>query len=167
MEGKPATGGGGSGWAKFIIDIPENDTYSIWGRVIAWDGNSDSFWVTWTPADPDENPQTTQNTKFRWSVDQGAIWHWDRINQWLDAGTFDREWEFDKGETTLKIWVREDATMLDCLFITNNNKATTSFDANVRLPDDADRKAQIEGTQKAVNPKEKLATSWGKLKSEY
>ena len=27
MEGKPATGGGGRGWAEFIINLPESGTY--------------------------------------------------------------------------------------------------------------------------------------------
>jgi hypothetical protein len=73
--GKPVTGGGGSGFAEFIIDIPKAGKYVIWGRVIAWDGNSDSFWVTWEPADPTENPQQTQNTQYRWGVASGPSWH--------------------------------------------------------------------------------------------
>ena len=66
MKGDPATGGGGRGYAEFIINIPQPDTYALWGHVIAWDGNSDSFWVTWQPADPNEDAQATQNTEFRW-----------------------------------------------------------------------------------------------------
>ena len=69
------------------------------------------FWVTWQPADPDEDAQKTQNTEFRWGVAQGGVWHWDRINHWLDGGTFEREWKFkEAGETLLRIGVREDAT---------------------------------------------------------
>jgi hypothetical protein len=161
--GPPVTGGGGSGFAEFIIDIPENDTYAIWGRVVAWDGNSDSLWVTWTPADPEENPQATQNTEFRWSTAQGNDWHWDRVNHWLDGGTFEREWELDKGETLLKIWSREDATMLDCLFISNNLQAES--EGILRMPDDKDRQAQIEGVQRPVEPKAKLATTWAEIRS--
>ena len=41
MEGAAATGGGGKGYAEFIINIPQPDTYALWGQVIAWDGNSD------------------------------------------------------------------------------------------------------------------------------
>ena len=166
MEGAPATGGGGTGHADFIVNIPEPGKYALWGHVIAWDGNSDSFWVTWQPADPDENAQQTQNTEFRWGVGQGAEWHWDRINHWLDGGTFDREWKFDKaGETALRIAVREDATMLDAIFVTTNVKATAPDQANVRLPTDKDRKIQIEGL--AVEAKGKAATTWGGLKQVY
>ena len=166
MEGAPATGGGGTGHADFIVNIPEPGKYALWGHVIAWDGNSDSFWVTWQPADPDENAQQTQNTEFRWGVGQGAEWHWDRINHWLDGGTFDREWKFNKaGETALRIAVREDATMLDAIFVTTNVKATVADQANVRLPTDKDRKIQIEGL--AVDAKGKAATTWGGLKQAY
>ena len=166
MEGEPVAGGGGAGHADFIINIPEPGKYALWGHVIAWDGNSDSFWVTWEPADPKENAQATQNTQFRWGVGQGAEWHWDRINHWLDGGTFDREWKFNKaGETLLRIAVREDATMLDAIFVTTNVKATAADQANVRLPTDKDRKIQIEGL--AVDAKGKAATTWGGLKQAY
>ena len=63
MEGPPATGGGGEGWAEYKIDMPAG-TYALWGKVIAEDGNSDSFWVTWQPADAEENAQETENTEF-------------------------------------------------------------------------------------------------------
>ena len=62
MAGEPVAGGGGAGHADFIVNIPEPGKYALWGHVIAWDGNSDSFWVTWEPADPKENAQATQNT---------------------------------------------------------------------------------------------------------
>ena len=165
--GKPVTGGGGSGFVEFIIDLPKAGTYSAWGRVIAWDGNSDSLWVTWEPADPAENPQQTQNVEFRWGTAQGPGWHWDRINHWLDGGTFDRQWEFDKGETKLKIWSREDATMLDCLFITTSPAADPAL-AEVREPTEEDIDLQIaEARGKAVEAAGKLSTAWGRLRSQY
>jgi hypothetical protein len=165
--GAPVAGGGGSGFVQFIIDIPESGVYAAWGRVVAWDGNSDSFWATWEPADPTENPQQTQNFDFRWATAQGPGWHWDRINQWLDAGTFDREWELDEGETKLTIWSREDATMLDCLFITDNLVADSGA-AGVREPTDEDRELQKEGgVKQAVDAAGKLSTAWGRIKSDH
>ena len=158
MEGPPVTGGGGEGWAEYKIHLPEAGTYALWGKVIAWDGNSDSFWVTWQPADPDEDAQQTQNTQFRWGVGQGEDWHWDRINHWLDGGTFEREWEMDAGETTLRIAVREDATMLDVIFITNN-LSDDEAEVNPRDPGPEDLLTPVE-------PQDKLATTWGKLKAE-
>ena len=164
--GAPATGGGGTGWAEFIITLPEDGKYALWGHVIAWDGNSDSFWVTWQPADPDENPQATNNTEYRWSVAGGNTWHWDRVNHWLNAGTFDRIWDFDDpGETVLRIGVREDATKLDAIFVTSNTDAVNPVQANARLPTDEDRELQIEGL--AVDAKDKVTTTWGSLKQSY
>ena len=155
--GERATGGGGEGGLELVVILPEAGTYALWAKVIAWDGNSDSFWVNWLPADPDENPQDTNNTEFRWSVAGGDEWHWDRINHWLDAGTFEREWELSAGETTIRIAVREDAAMLDVIFITDNLSADEA-EVNPRDPGPED--------VTPVEPKEKLTTTWGKLKSQ-
>ncbi|MFQ6040511.1 MAG: hypothetical protein ACE5PV_06605 [Candidatus Poribacteria bacterium] len=158
VPGPPTTGGGGEGFMEFVVNIPANGTYAIWGRVIAWDGNSDSFWVTITPTD--ENPQETNNTTYRWAVAQGNAWHWDRINQWLDGGTFDREWDLPKGEATIKIWTREDATMLDCIYITDNLSADEA-EVNPKLP--SELPPPQPGT--AVELHGKLATTWGSMKA--
>jgi hypothetical protein len=158
--GPPVTGGGGSGFIQFSINIPQAGVYAIWGRVAAWDGNSDSFWVTWQPADPDENPQETENTEYRWGVAQSNEWQWDRINHWLNGGTFDREWDLPAGPTTLTIWSREDATMLDCIFITDN-LSDQEADVSPRVPTDADLQVT------AVNPAQKLAVTWGSIRSAH
>jgi hypothetical protein len=167
QPGPPVTGGGGQGFMQFVVDIPEEDEYVIWARVIAWDGNSDSFWVTVAPPDPaDENPQQTQNTEYRWSPAQGNTWHWDRIDQWLNGGTFDRKWEIPQGDVTITIWSREDATMLDCLFITNEADAVSEAQANVRLPTDEDVEFQKTGNQIAVSTEGKLSTTWASIKGK-
>ena len=156
VPGPPATGGGGTGFIEFHIKIPVAGTYAIWGRVAAWDGNSDSFWVVWQPSDPDEDPQETQNTEFRWGVAQGNEWHWDRINHWLNAGTFEREWDLSAGVTTLRIYTREDAAMLDSIFVTDN-LADDEAEVGPRLPTDEDLTA--------VEPADKLAVMWGAIRS--
>lgn len=158
QPGPPLTGGGGPGFAQFVVNLPKAGKYAIWGRVLAWDGNSDSFWVTWNPADPEENPQETQNTQFRWGVAQGSTWHWDRINHWLDGGTFEREWDLPSGKTILTIWVREDATMLDCLYITDNLSAEES-EVNPRPPTDD------ELNLASVKPIDKIPIQWSRIKS--
>ena len=156
MPGPPVAGGGGEGWAEFIIDIPTAGTYALWGKVTAWDGNSDSFWVVWQPADPDEDAQETQNTEFRWGVAQNPTWHWDKINQWLDGGTFERAWDMPAGESTLRIGVREDATMLDVIFVTDNLSDDVA-EVNPRDPTDEDLVA--------VEPRGKLAATWADIKA--
>lgn len=158
MEGPPATGGGGEGWAEYTLFIPEPGTYALWGKVLAVDGNSDSFWVTWQPADPDENAQETQNTEFRWGVGQSTEWAWDRINHWLDGGTFEREWEISEaGDTTLRIAVREDGCMLDVIYITDN-LSEDEAEVGPRDPIPADSLTPVE-------PQDKLTTTWGRIKA--
>lgn len=157
MEGEPLTGGGDQGWIEFKIDIPTAGTYALWGHVFVWDGNSDSFWVTWQPADPDENAQETKNTEYRWSIGTKNEWHWDRINHWLDGGTFDREWDLPAGESTLRIAVREDAARIDVVFITDNLSDNVD-EVNPRFPGPED--------VTPVEPQAKLTTTWGKLKSQ-
>ncbi|MCS5610952.1 MAG: hypothetical protein NZ961_11085, partial [Candidatus Poribacteria bacterium] len=74
------------------------------------------------------------------------------------------EWKFkEKGETLLRIAVREDATMLDAIFVTSNEKAKTPNEANVRLPTNKDIKIQIEGL--AVNQRGKITATWAGIKS--
>jgi hypothetical protein len=157
--GPPLTGGGDAGFAAFIVNIPEAGTYAAWARVVAWDGNSDSYWVNWLPADADENSQETGNTEFRWGVAQGNEWHWDRINHWLDGGTFDREWDLPKGETNFIIRTREDATMIDCIYITDN-LSEDEAEVNPKLPPDV---PSIHGV--AVESRGKLATKWASMKT--
>ena len=158
VPGPPTTGGGGEGSIEFVVDIPADGTYAIWGRVAAWDGNSDSFWVNWLPADPDENSQETDNTEFRWGVAQGNEWHWDRINHWLDGGTFEREWQLAKGESRIIIRTREDATMLDCIFITDN-LSEDEAEVEPKLP------PEVDPLKTAVEAHGKLATTWANMKA--
>ena len=165
--GAPLEGGpnGNKGYAEFIINIPEEDTYARWGHVVAWDGNSDSFWVVWEPTDPYENPQQTDNKDYRWSVSGGNAWHWDRIEAWLaNDAHVEREWDMPAGETKLNIFCREDATMLDALFVTNN-LGNTAAEVGARLPTDEDRQLQVEGVVgQTVEIAGKLSIAWADLK---
>ena len=61
--------------------------------------------------------------------------------------------------------MREDAAMLDALFITTNVEANDPADVNLRLPTAADRELQITGST-AVNPGEKIASTWAHLKRQ-
>ncbi len=162
VPGLPAAGDGNDhkGHVSFVVDIPRDTTYYIWGSVIAWDGNSDSFWVTVAPTDEDPNPQASQDTTYRWGVQQGPAWHWDQVNQWLDGGTFEREWDIPVGEATITIWTREAACMLDAIWITDDDGAGGGL-----LPTDEDRAAQLKGGTKAVRLEGKAATTWAGLRA--
>jgi hypothetical protein len=150
--GPPVTGDDidHTGGVAISFNIPAAGTYAVWGLVAAWDGNSDSFWVKIDGADPDEDPQETQNTHFRWGVEQGNDWHWDRINQWLDGGTFEREWELSAGANTLSVLTREAACMLDYVLITDN------------LSENVDDISFVPPA--AVEAMGKLATTWAELR---
>ena len=63
----------------------------------------------------------------------------------------------------MRIAVREDATMLDAIFVTSNVKAKVQGEANVRLPTKEDIKIQVEGL--AVNQRGKITTTWARIKS--
>ncbi len=157
--GEPLVGGpnGNAGFIRFEINMLAAGTYAIWARIIAWDGNSDSFFVTWEPADPQENSQETGNNDFRWSIGNGETWHWDRVEAWKADDTHtDREWVLPAGSTTLTIWTREDAAMLDCIFITDN-LSSDEAEVSPRVPTDDDLAA--------VTPSGKLAVTWGAIRS--
>ena len=164
--GPPLVGGGDhSGSVRFTIPIKEAGAYRIFGHVVAWDGNSDSFWFAVyqdgnDEADKDLAPNATQDTNYRWSVAHGNTWHWDRVNHWLDGGTFERMWELEAGLVTIAIWNRESATMLDALYITNDEQAGTGV-----LPTDEDRERQRNNFDLSVNPSGKLASAWASLKA--
>ncbi len=158
VPGAPLLGGGGEGFMQFEINIPVAGTYAVWARIIAWDGNSDSFWVTWEPADPPENSQETDNKDFRWSMSNGSEWHWDRIERWADDDSHtDREWVLPAGPTALTIYTREDAAMIDSIFITDNLSSDEAV-ANPRVPTDDDLNVS------AVSPVSKLAVTWGAIR---
>ncbi len=161
--GPPATGGGDAGFIALEFNISAAGQYAVWGRIVAWDGNSDSFWVKIDGADPDENPQESKNTHFRWSVNpKGTVWAWDRVNQWLDGGTFERVWELSAGKQLMMIYSRETAAMLDCVFITDN-LSETADDVPLRTPNPDDVALQT-GQTTNVEPQGKLASFWAELK---
>ncbi len=164
--GPPASGGGDhEGSARFTFPIKDAGTYRIFGHVVAWDGNSDSFWFAVYQdgngeADQDMEPNATQDTNYRWSVSKGNNWHWDRVNHWLDGGTFERMWELEEGLVTIAVWNRESATMLDALYITDDEQAVTGV-----LPTDADRERQRSNFNLSVDPSGKLTSTWATLKT--
>lgn len=163
VAGPPASGGNDHvGWVSFDFSVEKAGDYAIWGRIVAWDGNSDSFWVKIEGADPDEQPQESQNTHFRWSTSKNNNWHWDRVNQWLDGGTFARAWELTAGDHTLIIYSRESAAMLDTVFITDN-LSEEEADVPLRAPTDEDVAIQT-GQPTNVEPQGKLAAVWAELK---
>ena len=141
QQANPANQKNGDGYVEFKVNIPKAGSYTLWGRVFNMAEYSDSFWVTWQPIDSNENPQETGNKAYRWHTAPGqldhlyGVWTWVQVNSWLiDLTAKARTWTFDKaGETTLRIWAREDGTRLDKIYITNDISKVISYDADDKL----------------------------------
>ena len=133
-------GNDGNGFARYAFEVPKNDTYYFWGRVIAADGGNDSFF--WSI--DDLNPISVENCDGETPGDQVHIW--DTGNLLLDwawskldsrncdggAGQDQLAVKLKKGIYTLNIIQREDGTELDGILVTdtkNPNFPKTERDA--------------------------------------
>jgi Fibronectin type III domain len=118
------------GAAEYTIDIPTTGDYVIWGRTIAPDGGSDSFF---TSIDGGEH--------VAWHIPIGSVWIWVSVNGNeqdplilnLAAGTH-----------TLRISGREDGTKLDRLLITNDMDFVPSEENPDNVPPADVRNLRIE-----------------------
>ncbi|HIE29143.1 TPA: carboxypeptidase regulatory-like domain-containing protein [Candidatus Poribacteria bacterium] len=102
--------GAGEGSARFDIMFPETGEYVIWGRVLAKDGGSDSFFVGINIDQPEDI----------WDLQQGA-WTWDQVNK--RGGANPVIFKISKGMNTLVIRNREVNSKLDKIFITSDLSA--------------------------------------------
>lgn len=165
--GAPNKNGGNAGYARFTVPIENKGNYMLFGHAVAWDNRSDTFWVTiWQngnrKADQDRNPQRSRNRAYQWRIrPKGAAWVWDRIDHRMDAGgRFDRSWELKEGLAVITIWTNENAAMLDALYLTDNPRAKTG-----KLPTRRDRDLQSRNFDLSVDPKGKIASTWGQMKA--
>ena len=165
--GAPNQNGGNAGYARFTVPIENKGNYMLFGHVIAWDNRSDTFWVTiWQDgnrkADQDRNPQRSRNLAYQWRLrPKSPVWVWDRVDHRLDAGgRMDRVWELKEGLAVITVWTNENAAMLDALYLTDNPTARTG-----RLPTKRERDWQSRNFDLGVDPKGKLASTWGQMKA--
>jgi hypothetical protein len=104
------------GVASYNFTVPEG-TYKILLHVIVIEG-ADSFWVRIPGAICD--PGTYRSTgwiKFN-VIDKGDNWHWDEVHS-NSHGNEVVKFTLSAGEHTLEIAYRDDATLLDCILITD------------------------------------------------
>jgi hypothetical protein len=104
------------GVATYNFTVPEG-TYKVLLHVIVI-GGADSFWVRISDAVCD--PGTYRNTdwiKFN-VIDKGDTWHWDEVHS-NSHGNEVVKFTLADGEHTLEIARRDDATLLDCILITD------------------------------------------------
>lgn len=106
-----------AGYVEYTFDISSSGDYLIWGRVIANDNASDSFFVKM-----DDGQAVTWHTK----MGETDTWTWDVVssrnyNDVRDASS-PLVYHLKAGTHTLKIQQREDGTQMDRLLITNDKK---------------------------------------------
>ena len=160
------TGNDGGDWVKYEFSVDADD-WHFWGRVIAPSvADNSAYWV-FDAADGDV-ASTNNATMNIWDFfEVGELrenyttdWVWFRLNS--RDGPFEGfelvqhnedpvPVELDAGEHTLHIAHREDGTYFDQIFATTD----VEFDPNETDP------------QTAVEPQNKLTTTWGALKGGF
>ena len=159
-------GNDGGDWVKYEFSVDADD-WHFWGRVIAPSvADNSAYWV-FDAADGDV-ASTNNATMNIWDFfEAGELrenyttdWVWFRLNS--RDGPFEGfelvqhnedpvPVELDAGEHTLHIAHREDGTYFDQIFATTD----VEFDPNETDP------------QTAVEPQNKLTTTWGALKGGF
>lgn len=98
-----------SGYATYSFTVPRDGVYRLWGRVIAKNNDSDSFWV-----------RMNDGQWIRWNgIAQGERWHWDEVHN-ADHDHEPVRFELAKGTHQLTIAPREPNAKLDRLVLTSD-----------------------------------------------
>jgi hypothetical protein len=97
------------GIAVYSFVVPRDDSYRLWGRVIAASVDEDSFWI-----------QMDSSDFIQWNdIGHGDQW------LWVDVRNFERRTEpytfmLNKGRHTLRVSYRELGTLLDKLLLASD-----------------------------------------------
>ncbi|MBI5542507.1 MAG: BNR-4 repeat-containing protein [Deltaproteobacteria bacterium] len=118
-EGSGANSSVTSGVASFAFSVPRAARYYLWGREIAPDLNSDSFWV-----------QVDSSPVQPWSLARSRGWRWDRVNA-SSPPTEPLAFELVPGAHELKVIWREDGAQLDRLVITDGRGQIATLEVEV------------------------------------
>ncbi len=146
---------GVSAFVDYAIEIPEEGDWIVWGRVIAPNGDQDSFLIV--DFDDTITKPAYGDDQFRWSVRNTPSWAWDPVN--AQAGTDPRIFSLTEGEHVLRIWNRENSTQLDVIFMTT--------DAGLMEGEiDGLLEEALAGAPKAVEFADKVAAMWGQVKAQ-
>jgi hypothetical protein len=106
-------GGGSNGYAAYTFQVTSAGNYVVWGRVLAPNGNDDSFFVS-----------IDGGTPSTWKIQNSNTWIWDEVNDQGSANPV--VYNLATGKHTLTIKQREDGTKLDCVVITKNSSSAPS-----------------------------------------
>jgi hypothetical protein len=100
-------GGGSNGYAVYTFQVTSAGNYVVWGRVVAPNGQDDSFY-----ASMDGGADST------WDITRSTNWVWDKVNH--RDGADPVVYNLATGKHTLLIKQREDGAKLDCVVVTKN-----------------------------------------------
>ena len=103
-------GGGSGGYVEYSFDIPSAGQYVVWGRVLAPNGEDDSFYVS-----------MDGGADSLWDTTISSSWVWDKVNH--RNGSDPVVYNLAAGKHKLVIKQREDGTKLDRIVITNDMNA--------------------------------------------
>jgi hypothetical protein len=99
-----------------VVDQPGN--YKVWGRVMASNGDHDSFFVRMSSRN--EAGDWVDGAWLRWNdIKLGNSWHWDFVHDDVNEST-PILFPLVVGEHRLCLAYREDGTKLDSLLITSD-----------------------------------------------
>jgi hypothetical protein len=105
-----------SGKLTFQLDVAQAGTYYLWGRVLAPDPESDSFYVLL------DDSHGLPPSSASWHTTNGDGWRWCPVA--FDKAKAPAQFDLPAGRTTLQFRVREAGTKLDRVFITRDPEAS-------------------------------------------
>jgi hypothetical protein len=100
----------GEGSATWLLDVPREGTYYVWGRVLAPTPSEDSFYVRVF------SPLIEPVSQAEWHLGTHPSWAWEPLK--LDKAPEPTPLLLPAGEVSLQLRVREDGTKIDRLCIT-------------------------------------------------
>lgn len=142
-----------SGAVTFNLNASVTGNYVIWCRILSVSSSSDSFYISL-----DGGPETIYSTAQNiWS----KTWQWTRINSEVSAEAL--EFRLGQGTHTLRFRAREQSTMLDSLYVTNDRDFVPvhlTMSKSVTEPDSVDLNFQTAaGYRYAIDSTTNL-TDW-------
>jgi len=106
-------GGGSNGYAAYTFQVTSAGNYVVWGRVLAPNGTSDSFYVA-----------MDGGAESIWDTAISTKWVWKKVSH--RGGADPAVYNLATGKHTLTIKQREDGTKIDCVVITMNSSSAPS-----------------------------------------
>ncbi len=108
FEGNYITNDYGSGQVTYTFEVESAGTYAVWGRHIAENDISDSFFV-----------RMDNGTEDIWDISHSDDWKWSKVNGRSLGGV--QSYNLNAGTHTLVIRGREGGAKLDRIVITNDD----------------------------------------------